>query len=139
LGNTDRNVKKFVEETIMVDPGSYSAYPVAVDLSRMPDCHITGSFSASGGAKNDIQFFVFTDEAYEDWRYRMSTLAGGFPAKTPAIFFTEPVTEGHFDIPIVKSGTYFLVFTNHFSSVKNKVVKVEIELVHDVVQAARRR
>ena len=120
---------KVMDETITVTPGVWKAYSVAIDLTKTPNCRITGSFSASGGSGNDIEFLVFNESNYKKWKYEMESTTGS-PASIPALYRSGRVTRDSFDISVSSTDTYYLVWSNHFSTFSNKAVKVQVYLTY---------
>jgi hypothetical protein len=120
---------KVIDETIIVKAGEWNAYFVTIDIAETPNCRITGSFSASGGSGNDIEFLVFNESNYKKWEYEMQSITGS-PASIPALHRSGRVTSGSFDISVSHTDTYYLVWSNHFSIFSNKAVKVQVYLAY---------
>ena len=117
-----------MDETITLAPATFNAYPVSIDLKKTPGCHAAGSFDASGGYGNDIEFLIFDEKNYREWEYRMGESHRGEPEDVPALYRSGRVASDTFDISVICSDTYYLVFNNSFSNFSEKVVKVNINL-----------
>ncbi len=81
---------------------------------------LQGSFTAKGGFYDDINFFVFTKDQYVRWYSNYSN---------KPIFKLEKKKEGKFEVPVVVGETYYFVLDNFFSTVSNKQVKIQVQLV----------
>ena len=127
-GTTGQHEINVIDKMIEVVRGAWNAYTVSVDLTEMPGCHITGSFSASGGYGDDIEFLVFDEKNYKEWEYRMTGNYRGEPKDVPALYRSGRVVTGTFGIPVTRSDTYYLVFNNAFSSFSDKAVMARVYL-----------
>lgn len=117
-----------LDETVIVAPGTLRAYRVFIDLAKMSDCRITGSFSALGGSHNDVEFLVFDEKNYVEWEYRMGGYLSSVAGEVPALYRSGRVSTGTFDISVTRTDICYLVFNNSFSAFRSKTVKVKIYL-----------
>jgi hypothetical protein len=96
------------EKTYVVEPGAYSWLEWNFDeVTR-----VAAKFRARGGSGNDIEVFILDEDGFENWR-------NGHRA--PTYYNSGRVTVGRFDVRL-RPGKYFLVMSNTFSAVSNKVV-----------------
>jgi hypothetical protein len=81
---------------------------------------VEGTFSASGGAGNDVEAYIFSNDDFVNWQNR-------HPVRT---FYTSGrVTQGTLEVTLPPiAGTYYLVFNNNFSLLSAKTVKTSIRL-----------
>ena len=81
---------------------------------------VEGTFSASGGAGNDIEAYVFSNDGFVNWQNR-------HPVRT--FYNSGRVTQGTLEITLPSiAGTYYLVFNNNFSLLSAKSVRTSIRL-----------
>ena len=80
---------------------------------------IQGTFTCKGGLNDDVSFLIFTKDQYVRWysNYR-----------NKPIFKLEKKKEGRFEFPAQAEETYYFVFDNFFSTVRNKQVKLHVTL-----------
>jgi len=96
------------EKTYVVEPGHYTWLEWNFDeVTR-----VAAKFRARGGSGNDIEVFILDEDGFENWR-------NGHRA--PTFYISGRVTVGRFDVRL-RPGKYFLVMSNTFSAVSNKVV-----------------
>jgi hypothetical protein len=96
------------EKTYVVAPSEYNW----VEWDFHHTTRVAAKFRARGGSGNDIEVYIFDEEGFENW-------SNGHATKT--YFNSGRVTVGHFDVRLA-TGKYFLVMSNKFSIVSNKVV-----------------
>jgi hypothetical protein len=96
------------EKSYVVDAGSYSWLEWNFDKQT----RVTAKFRARGGSGNDIEVFILDEDGFENWRngHRVATY-----------YNSSRITVGRFDLNL-RPGKYFLVMSNKFSAVSNKVV-----------------
>ena len=111
--------KTLVTGQLTVRPGSYVPYKVDIDITKMGDPVISGTFRASGGRGNDIQVVLADEDS-------LVNLLNGH--SVAALYKSQPITIGKLNVPITESGTYVLVFNNRFSLLSEKQVFAEINL-----------
>jgi hypothetical protein len=81
---------------------------------------LEGTFSASGGAGNDVEAYVFSNDDFVNWQNR-------HPVRT--FYNSGRVTQGTLDVTLPAiAGTYYLVFNNNFSLLSAKTVQTSIRL-----------
>jgi hypothetical protein len=85
----------------------------------MQDARVVGSFRASGGSGNDVQVVLAEESEWENW-------VNGHEARV--LYSTGRITTGKIDVPIAEAGTYYLAFSNAFSTFSEKDVFAEVEL-----------
>jgi len=84
---------------------------------------IHGHFSATGGARNDVEVWVMSDDGYVNWQNGHST--------TP-IYNSGRVTQATLNVPLpFGPGTYYLVFNNRFSLISPKAVEDNLALQYE--------
>lgn len=84
------------------------------------DVRVEGTFNASGGARNDIEVYLLTDDEFVNWQnnHTVSTL-----------YNSGRMTQGTLNAPLPPgAGTYHLVFNNKFSLLSPKAVRASIRL-----------
>jgi hypothetical protein len=84
------------------------------------DVHIEGTFTASGGARNDVEVYLLNDDEFVNWQnhHTVSTL-----------YNSGRMTQGTVNAVLPSGGgTYHLVFNNQFSLLSPKAVKANIRL-----------
>lgn len=81
---------------------------------------VEGTFSAIGGAGNDVEAYIFSNDDYVNWQNR-------HPVRT--FYSSGRVTQGTLKVslPPIPS-TYYLVFNNNFSLLSSKTVQTSIRL-----------
>jgi hypothetical protein len=119
---------KVLDEMIMVEPGAWRAYPVPIDLDKMPGCHIKGAFNVAGGYGSDIEVIIFYERCYRQWEHRMVRNYRGNPREVPSLYRSGRVAMANFDIELPRSDTYYFVFNNHFSNFSYKEVTARVFL-----------
>lgn len=82
---------------------------------------LQGHFSAIGGAGNDIEAWLMSDDEFVNWQNRHSV--------TP-IYNSGRVTQATINVSLPQPGTYYLVFNNRFSFVSPKAVQDNISLTY---------
>jgi hypothetical protein len=80
---------------------------------------VEGTFSASGGAGNDIEAYVFSDDDFVNWQNRHHVRA---------FYNSGRATQGTLEVTLPLAGTYYLVFNNNFSLFSSKTVQTSIRL-----------
>jgi hypothetical protein len=104
------SVQAQTERTLVVDPGGYNWLEWNFDeVTR-----VAARFRARGGRGNDIEVFILDEDGFENWR-------NGHRA--PTYYNSGRATVGRFNVRL-GPGKYYLVMSNKFSSVSNKVVNL---------------
>lgn len=81
---------------------------------------VEGAFSASGGAGNDVEAYIFSNDDFVNWQNR-------HPVRT--FYNSGRVTQGTLEVSLPPlAGTYYLVFSNSFSLLSSKTVQTSIRL-----------
>ena len=81
---------------------------------------VEGTFSASGGAGNDVEAYIFSNDEFVNWQNRHTV---------HTFYNSGRVTQGTLGVtlpPIV--GTYYLVFNNSFSLLSAKTIQTSVRL-----------
>jgi hypothetical protein len=81
---------------------------------------VKGSFKSKGGFNDDLTFYIFTKDHYARWYSHRSN--------EPVAKF-EKKMEGNFQFDAKPGETYYFVLDNFFSTVSNKTVKLQIQLL----------
>src|SRR2546428_64248 len=98
--------------------------PIGSDARFCPSCGsviVNGTFTASGGGGNDIEVFVMDQTNYVNW-------SNGHQAN--AYYDSGQVTTGTVSAYLPGGGTYYLVYSNAFSSVSSKNVQTTANLYY---------
>ncbi len=111
--------KTIASGQLTIKAGHYLTYKITIDPVTMQNAQIVGSFRASGGAGNDIQVVLAGEDEFENWINGHKALV---------YYSTEKITNGRFDVPLTRPGTYILGLSNTFSTLSDKLVFVDIEL-----------
>lgn len=81
---------------------------------------LKGHFSATGGAGNDVEAFVVTEDDFVNWQ-------SGHSVK--ALYNSGRVTQETLNLPLPPNpGKYLLVFSNKFSLLTPKAVQADVQL-----------
>jgi hypothetical protein len=80
-----------------------------------------GSFTASGGAGNDIEVFVFAETDFVNWQNRHPSTS---------LYNSGKVTDGNLNVTLPTAGKYFLVFSNRFGLLLPKTINVDAALTY---------
>lgn len=110
--------EKIASGQIVVRASGYVQYRFQV-TPEMRDAHVTGHFNASGGAGNDVQAVIATEDEFTNW-------ANGHQAR---VFYSTggKKTTDSFDVRL-GPGTYYFAVSNQFSSFSSKDVFLEVDL-----------
>jgi hypothetical protein len=107
-----------VNGTITVNAGSY--YDVSFTVtSGMTNPTVTGSFTASGGSGNDVIALVLDSLSFTNW-------SNGH--QVSALYSSGQLTTANINASITTPGTYYLVFSNEFSTFSSKQVSTSVNL-----------
>lgn len=103
--------------TVKADGYLYYKFSVAPDATNV---WVDGNFSASGGSGNDIEVFLFDQDAFVNWQNNRSARA---------YYNSGRSTQGkiYAGLP-ARAGTYYLVFNNNFSLITPKAVQASATL-----------
>ena len=107
-----------VNGLITVQPGGYNYYPFTV-AAGATTVSVTGSFTASGGSGNDIDVFVTDQTNFVNWQ-------NGHQATS--FYNSGQLTTATISASLPDGGTYYLVYSNTFSSVSSKNVQTTANL-----------
>jgi hypothetical protein len=81
---------------------------------------VEGTFSASGGAGNDVEAYIFSNDDFVNWRNRHSVRT---------FYNSGRITQGTLEVTLPPvPGAYYLVFNNSFSLLSSKTVQTSIRL-----------
>lgn len=104
---------------LSVNPTGFSYFKLDVPVNAS-DATLQGSFTASGGSGNDVEAYVMSEADYVNWQ-------NGHAAKT--YYNSGKVTVGTINVR-VPTGTCYLVFSNKFSLLSSKSVRVDGTLTY---------
>ncbi len=105
-----------------VAPRTFTPFRFAVP-SGSSKLELDGTFSASGGANNDIEVTLFEESQFLNWQ-------NGH--KFTATYESGRVTADRIRIPLPSDPvTYVMVFSNRFSIFSAKDVKADVKLQYD--------
>jgi hypothetical protein len=126
LSTFDRVTKKphniaLSNQSVNINQLGYSYFKLDVPANAS-SVVLQGNFTASGGAGNTIEAFVFSEADYVNWQNWHVT----------APFYSSgKVTMGSMEINLPSgAGTYYLVFNNKFSLLSPKTVHLDAELTY---------
>jgi hypothetical protein len=107
-----------VNGSVAIPAGNYHYYGFDIPHGET-SLSITGSFIASGGTANDIEVLVMDQAHYGTWMsgYQVSTY-----------FDSGRVSNGNIYAPLPGSGTYYLIYSNIFSTTYDKTVQTNAML-----------
>jgi predicted nucleic acid-binding Zn ribbon protein len=118
--------KNLVEGQLLVRNHSDIRYKLEIDTTKMLNPVVSGSFQASGGVGNDIRVVLVDEDSFVNW-------SNGHQAQ--ALYDSERTTIGKLKVPITRSGTYYLVFSNRFSAFTPKQVFANMTLSYQALPA----
>ena len=102
-----------VNRLITVNSLGYEYYPFYVP-SGATDVYVQGSFTASGGSGNDIEVLIMDSTEFINWLNE---------PQASAYYNSGQVTTSNFNVHLPSgSGTYYLVYSNKFSSTQKNVL-----------------
>ena len=102
-----------VDKTFPVGAHEYNYYKFSLSIPG----HVTGHFTASGGA-NDIDVLVVDEDGFANFN-------NNHEART--FYRSGYVTAGTIDLRL-NSGTYYVIFSNAKALLTNKVVTADVEV-----------
>jgi predicted nucleic acid-binding Zn ribbon protein len=110
-----------VNEGLTINQLGYSYFKLQVP-SKARSVEFHGNFTASGGAGNMIEAYLFSAEGYEGWQRQQN----------PSPFYSSGrVSMDRMDAELPSGpGTYYLVFNNKFSLLSPKTIHVEAKLTY---------
>jgi len=117
--------KTLVTGQLIVKAASDVRYKLEIDTDKMRNPVVSGSFRANGGQGNDIDVFLADEDSFEN-------LMNGH--KAPMLYNSHKETVGKLNVPIKRSGTYYLCFNNHFSLLATKQVFADVTLTYEAPQ-----
>ena len=116
--NQTLQTSNLVNGTITVNSGSY--YDVSFTVtSAMTNPTVIGSFQASGGSGNDIIALVLDSISFTNW-------SNGH--QVSPLYNSGQLTTANINASITGTGTYYLVFSNQFSTFTSKQVSTSVNL-----------
>src|SRR2546427_9414942 len=116
---TQRSVA-IVNGVITVQPAQYYYYTLTVP-SGATSVTVSGTFTASGGSGNDIEVLVMDQTNYVNWQN---------DHQANAYYDSGQVTTGTVSANLPGGGTYYLVYSNAFSTVSSKNVQTTANLYY---------
>ncbi len=105
-----------VDGVIMIEAGKY----VNDQISVPSQASVSGNFTASGGAGNDIRVLILDETSYINW-------ANGHNVST--YYDSGQITTGKIDLRLPE-GKYYLVYSNMFSIASAKNVKTKVDITY---------
>jgi hypothetical protein len=117
---TTQRSANIVNGLITVQPSQYNYYPLTIPAGAS-SVVVSGSFTASGGSGNDIEVLVMDQTNYVNWSNSH---------QANAYYDSGQVTTGTISANLPGGGTYYLVYSNAFSSVSSKNVQTTANLYH---------
>ena len=102
-----------VNTAFTIGAGQFVAYPIAV---HPRGGQVFGRFRAQGGGRNDIECFIVDEDGLENFSNGHSV---------PTFYRSGRTTVGRLNV-VLRSGSYFLVFSNRFSLMTPKAVRAAI-------------
>jgi hypothetical protein len=113
--------KNILGGAFKLGPGKYKIFSVPV-TAAMKNPSVAGNFRASGG-KNGIEVLVLEVNQYPNWQNGR---------KFSATYSSGRTSAGELDIQLPEEpGTYYVVFSNRFSSITNKAVEAVVKLQYN--------
>ncbi len=110
-----------VNQGITINQLGYSFFKLEVP-AKASSVEFHGNFTASGGAGNMIEAFLFSENGYESWQRQQ--YASPF-------YRSGRVSMDQMDAELPSGpGTYYLVFNNKFSELTPKTIHVEAKLTY---------
>lgn len=109
-----------VNGDISVRAGQYEDYQLTVPANAA-GAELTGNFLASGGSGNDIIVLIMDQTDYVNWQ-------NGHQAST--YYNSGQITTSTFNVSLPSGGTYFLVYSNQFSTFSSKSVNTQATLTY---------
>lgn len=103
--------------------GSFTVEPRRFKSSRFEvsqGTQVIGRFRAEGGSGNDIEVYIVDEDGFENYQNGHTV---------PTYYNSGRVTVGRINIRL-NEGVYYIIFNNQFSSVTNKAVTADIDLVN---------
>ncbi len=108
-----------VNGIITVQPGGNYNVRFTVNTSTMQSVRVIGTFQASGGSGNDIKALIMDDMAFTNW-------SNGH--QVSVLYNSGQITVANINTPITSPGSYYLVFSNDFSTFSSKNVNAKVDL-----------
>jgi hypothetical protein len=114
-----------VNGTVSVSAGNYTYYQVSIPASAS-NVTFSGSFTTSGGGGNDIEVLIMDQSNFASWQH------GGLPAATASKHYDSgQTTAGSFSLGCLP-GTYFVVYSDTFSSASSKTVNTMVSVMYNL-------
>ena len=108
-----------ITNTILtVQPSSYDYYQFTVPTTAILP-NVSGNFTASGGSGNDIEVLVMDQVNFVNWQNNHAFTYN---------YDSGQVTTGNIYASLPGTGTYYLVYSNAFSSASTKTVQTVVDL-----------
>jgi hypothetical protein len=116
-----QHTENISDSTLAVNATGFSSFKLVVPPGAS-NVHLQGSFGANGGFGNDIEVYVLSEQDFINWD-------NGHASKT--LYNSGKVTVGTLDVVLPdNAGTYYLVFSNKFSLLTRKGVRVIANLTY---------
>jgi hypothetical protein len=116
-----------LEKSSVIEPGHYLSVKFTV-VQRSKNVRIDGRFQASGGSGNDVEVFILGEDAFLNYQndHSAATFYNSGKVTADTLNVSLPSTED-----ATATVTYYLVLSNSFSVLSNKVVDGNITLHYD--------
>jgi len=118
-------VQLFVEEASVIKPGNYRYVKFTVP-EHAKSVRVDGSFNASGGSGNDVEVFIVDENGFVNFQNDHSANTFYNSGKVTADDLNVQLPS-----PEAVPATYYLILSNTFSLISNKVVDANIILHYD--------
>ena len=105
--------------TIAVGPGNYHSTEFTVS-SSMQRPTVVGTFSAHAALGDNIEVYIFNDLAFANWSH-------GSTPPNGTIYSSGRITTDNINVSVAP-GTYYLIFSNEYSTFSTKQVSTSIDL-----------
>jgi hypothetical protein len=107
--------------SFIVEPGKYKSFKLTV-APGMANPRLEGNFEASGG-NNDVEVLLMESAQFLNWQ-------NGHQAAS--VYSSGRVTADRLKVTLPgDAATYYLIFSNKFSYIRNKAVTADIKLQYD--------
>lgn len=108
-------------EGLTINQLGYSYFKLQVP-AKASSVEFHGNFTATGGAGNMIEAFLFSENGYESWQRQQYA---------DPLYSSGRVSMDRMDANLPSgAGTYYLVFNNKFSLLSPKTIHVEAKLTY---------
>jgi hypothetical protein len=118
--NSSVRSSNLVYGAVSIKPGS--AYQVSFSVTdKMSNAQIAGTFNVRVGVGNNIEVFILNQTDYHNW-------SNGTELSQNVLYNSGRVTRADIKVSVAAAGTYYLIFSNRFSSTSLKQVITDVNL-----------